>query len=550
MEICIPLLALGGMYIVTNANDSNNNSKKKQNREGMQSYDEETEKEPQGQTQTQTQYNVRPSDSHAHITPPAQPEQSYNHTNMMPFNGGRVRGAKLDANEESLLDSHIGYGSNYIKKQEQAPLFKPEDNVANIHGSKNNSDFMQSRMLQNVSETQNGIKPFEERKEELTGGFNAGMEERDVWMPKTTNDLRITTNPKLEYSLNGHEGPAFSMIQKPTTTSHLGKFEKKLPDRHYKNDQDMWLTTTGSEKATTFRSEQIPKNVQRGDDELNYKGHAASNKKGIYPHQNFNAPKRQELKGKYIINSSSKGKGPIENHNAFVEGYANQPNNRTTTKQAQATNTGFMGGTMGAVVAPLMDIFRPTYKEEVVNNMRLYGDVKSSVSNTYVTNPNNRTKTTTKETTLYTPESYINNQSSGMYLNNQNNLNETHRQTTSIDYNGGAGMKTGHIDYTNAYTHEPSDLKINTDKNRTNMGGTQRFNNNINVNLPQKQSSVEQTRVNGPFMSNYQTPSVTRQGVNDNNRFRETSEQNQSRHDPDLLTQFRNNPYTHSLSSF
>lgn len=550
MEICIPLLALGGMYIVTNANDSNINSNKKQNREGMQSYGNESRVQ-QNRNQSRNEESQQPqTDSHTHIITPTRNETNYDHTNMMPFNGGRVRGAKLDANEESVLDSHIGYGSHYIKKQEQPPLFKPEENISNIHGSENTSDFMQSRMLQNVSETQNGIKPFQGHKEELTGGFNAGMEERDTWEPKTTNDLRIATNPKLEYSLNGHEGPAFSLIQKPTTTSHLGKFEKKLPDRHFKNDQSMWLTTTGAEKATTFRSEEIQKNVQRGDNEVNYKGHAISNKKGIYSQQNFIAPKRQELKGQSIINSNSRGKGPIENHNTFVEGYANQPNNRTTTKEAQATNTGFMGGTMGAVVAPLMDIFRPTYKEEMVDNMRLYGDVKSSVSNTYVTNPYDKTKTTTKETTLYTPESYINNQASGTYLNNQNQLNETHRQTTSIDYNGGAGMNTGHIDYTNAYMHEPSDLKINTDKNRTNMGGTQRFNNNVNVNLPQKQSSIEQTRVNGPFMSNYQTPSVNRQGINDNNRFRETSEQNQSRNDPDLLKEFRNNPYTHSLSSF
>ena len=35
-------------------------------------------------------------------------------------------------------------------------------------------------------------------------GFNAGMMSRESWMPKSVDELRVETNPKNSFDLNGH----------------------------------------------------------------------------------------------------------------------------------------------------------------------------------------------------------------------------------------------------------------------------------------------------------------------------------------------------------
>jgi hypothetical protein len=73
--------------------------------------------------------------------------QQFKHNNMVPFNGGKVKGNTYNVNmSESILDNMIGNGSQVIKKVEQAPLFKPEDNVQWAYGAPNQSDFYQSRV--------------------------------------------------------------------------------------------------------------------------------------------------------------------------------------------------------------------------------------------------------------------------------------------------------------------------------------------------------------------------------------------------------------------
>ena len=79
---------------------------------------------------------------------------------MMPFNGGKVKGRTYDMNiTESVLDNMIGSGSQVIKKIEQAPLFKPQENMQWAYGAPNMSDFYQSRV--NPGQKNSMVKPFE-----------------------------------------------------------------------------------------------------------------------------------------------------------------------------------------------------------------------------------------------------------------------------------------------------------------------------------------------------------------------------------------------------
>ena len=57
-------------------------------------------------------------------------------------------------------------------------------------------------------------------------GFNSGMEARDSWLPKTVDEMRVDTNPKLEFMLTNLEGPAGAQVK---NLGMIGKVEKQKP---------------------------------------------------------------------------------------------------------------------------------------------------------------------------------------------------------------------------------------------------------------------------------------------------------------------------------
>ena len=89
-------------------------------------------------------------------------ENNFSHNNMIPFNGSKTTQHTLDGTRsDTMLDNMSGGGSQYIKKQERAPLFQPQDNVQLSHGQPNMNDFFQSRT--NPGLKFNNMKPFEKR---------------------------------------------------------------------------------------------------------------------------------------------------------------------------------------------------------------------------------------------------------------------------------------------------------------------------------------------------------------------------------------------------
>ena len=105
-------------------------------------------------------------------------------------------------------------------------------NFAN--GTPNTSDFVQSRM--NPSLRQANVKPYESQlvapgldkgfNGEGGVGFNSGMEARDKWLPKNVDELRVGNNPKVTFDLNGHQGPANSLIKESGNITTQGKVER------------------------------------------------------------------------------------------------------------------------------------------------------------------------------------------------------------------------------------------------------------------------------------------------------------------------------------
>ena len=159
MELAVPLLALGGLYV------SSNQENKKEGYENMgkpvnslPNYEQPPINYPKKPPVTGN--NARPNTPYrdpnvvtARFFKPSAYEDYRNgpdqfgsmaktnqftsltgeqvsknelkHNNMAPFFGGKMRGRTADANiTESVMDNMNGSGSQRIRKQEQAPLFK------------------------------------------------------------------------------------------------------------------------------------------------------------------------------------------------------------------------------------------------------------------------------------------------------------------------------------------------------------------------------------------------------------------------------------------
>jgi len=591
MELAIPLIALGGMYVVSNQKNKPCDAREKFTNMGkpanylpntntpsqnfpvsnINQLVDTVQEYPNPNAATdkyfnQNLYEERVRKGAAVGQNPQQiysmsgdylDSQQFKHNNMVPFNGGKVKGNTFNANiAETVLDNMIGSGSQVIKKIEQAPLFKPEANMQWAYGAPNQSDFYQSRV--NPAMKNNNVKPFDTEYvgpglnqgfgTSGSGGYNSGMEAREKWLPKTVDELRVDTNPRLEYELINHEGPANAQIK---NVGKIGRVEKQGPDTFFINSQDRWLTTTGAEKGETLRPIQEMGILRRNDIVTDYAGPAgAADRKAAYAPENFQASKRHQLPACDVNHSAAVGKGPTTDGDNYLRSHTNYSNHRSTIKQPDTLRSGF-GGAIGAVIAPFMDILRPSRKEETVNNIRIYGEAGSNVPQSYVLNTNDTTPTTIKETTLYSPEFNINNQKESIYVNNYTPMDLTQRDTTSCNYigtSGGNGTQYGDVLYDAAYRQHNNDIKSATIDNRPNQGGTQMFNTQMNVNIARQDSDRFNYRVNAPSSVVHMPPSKENYGkMNGPQTYNQDI--NCSRIDGDLLQAFRSNPYTHSLTT-
>jgi hypothetical protein len=242
-QLAIPLIALGGLYIISNhekeedeekegfINEMNNipqslpvkpiavNYPKLKNisKDAPRYYpspNQATDKYFNQSVYTKIEQN-NPKDSvggsvqsAVSLTGEKIDKKNFKHNNMIPFFGGKVKGATVSANiAETQLDNMQGAG-------EQAPLFKPHSNMTWANGMPNTSEFMLSRQL--PSSKMNNIKPWDEEKvapglglgyttSASGAGYNAAVEDRNAWLPKTVNQLRYTTNPKVTFPLKTHK---------------------------------------------------------------------------------------------------------------------------------------------------------------------------------------------------------------------------------------------------------------------------------------------------------------------------------------------------------
>ena len=176
MELAIPLVALGGLYVIVN-------SKQKC--------------EPYVNAYTPSHATYVPKKEEidtAVFTDMAGRQISTKEytSRMVPFFGKTKNiGTSLTnfSQSEQVMDALTGDGSTQLKKTENAPLFKPEESLAFANGTPVQTNYLHERMMPSMS--MNNVKPFQEERVAPginqgftttgSGGFNSGMEFRNTF---------------------------------------------------------------------------------------------------------------------------------------------------------------------------------------------------------------------------------------------------------------------------------------------------------------------------------------------------------------------------------
>ena len=592
-EIAIPLIALGSMYLISKHSDKNGVKEEFSNftpsiREvNYPTLSSVTDTNVRYYNNNSRQYTDKFLNNETYITIENEnpinsvgggtkhttgiagnqiDKNNFKHNNMVPFFGGKIRGASADSNlSESILDNIQGQGSQIIRKKEQAPMFKPHNNLQHTNGAPNMSDFMQSRV--NPSMKMSNIKPWEEERvapglnkgftTEGGIGFNSGMEAREAWLPKTVDELRVTTNPKITFDLLGHQGPANSMIKETGNRQTQGKVEKNLPERYYNVGPERWFTSTGAEKAPTSRAIETLPDVNRTSTTTDYYGNA-TNKQYTYQKGEYSESNRPELGPNPITNLVYKNGNAVTESDYGINSYNYLPTNRSTTREVDSVDQfGAIRGTLNAVISPIMDILRPSRKENIIGNMRQNGVAGLTVSNAPVFNPADRTRTTVKEMTcdkLDNNHLNINRnsiQSGAGYMVSENRPTYVQRDTTITSYiggSGGKGVQTNPPVYDAAYNQNNNVNK--TYENRPNHGGNQIFNQNDDIRIFRRDADRENNRMWIPSNDKSSPPAREFQGMFKESSVYHSKEPEYERINPDILNAFKQNPYTQSLSSF
>ena len=444
----------------------------------------------------------------------------FQHNNMVPFFGSNVRSRMINENaNEGLLDSMQGAGSQYLTKSEKSPLFSPSENLQWAHGMPSFSEFEQSRM--NVSNKMSNVKPFEEikvrpglGKGEESLGFNSGMMAREMWMPKTVDQLRASNNQRAGgISLDGHEGPALSAI---TNRGYHAPVEKNRPDRIAEVGEERHLTTVGAAgSAATLHSLSVDRPEQyRATDTMSYVGAAnAREREATYVEGEYMPSHRNQLGAVPLGPVDAAHRTDLYDADFGAKSAKKYTNNRSTSNVDDYF--GIVGGALGAVVAPLLDVLRPSKKQNTGGTLRPYQNPESTVKNSYLMNPGDRPGPTIRETTE---------KSNGhMFINSGQERNAytickpmdlyTHRRDTTTEYGGVAGTAFAKEvrPYDAEYRQRNNENKSSTINGRMVPGNMSLLQTDVNVRTSRIDGDLVNRRTITPSMP-YATPSASQMG--------------------------------------
>ena len=477
----------------------------------------------------------------------------FSHNNMTPYFGSNVTTADSNTFNEGILDSYSGSGSQHIEKSAQAPLFSPNENLQWANGAPNSTEFFRSRV--NPSMKMANVKPFKEVQVapglgDGSDGFNSGMMSREQWMPKNVDELRVDNKQKSGgVSTLNYGGPAMSHTPNISNRENMGIMEKHRPERTFETGHDRLFTTTGIETKQPLRAIHVDKHVNRPETTTDYVGGAGHQTESSYVNGEYMPTHNQQLDSYPLAIANANGRNSANEHDYEAKAKKAYPNNRTANRQDSYFGTVGSGlGGLGAVVAPLLDILRPSRKENTIGTLRPYQNAGKTVSETYIFNPNDRLPTTMRETTEQS-KFHMNvnrNQLGGAYQVTDNQVAKTNRNDTGDHfYSGNAGAAAGtreQTSYQSNYNQRNNDIKASTIDGYMVKGNMKMLNHDINMREKDRDTMLQNKReVSGGTA--YNTPDTFNIGRVAGQEGKLLSTINEERNNSDINSVLKSNPY-------
>ena len=482
----------------------------------------------------------------------------FRHNNMVPFFGRNNTARSVENNQtDSVMDNYLGKGTQQIEKKEQSPLFAPSDNYQWAYGAPNQTDFIQSRV--NASTKISNVLPFEQEKvgpgidkgygTEGSGGFNSGMANRDSWMPKTVDEMRVKTNAKSSgVGLFGHEGPAVSSIKE---LGSIGKLEKNRPERSFEMGHDRVMTTTGLEKGVTLRPIQEDRYTNRPETTTSYTGAAGSNNEGVFVDGEYMPSKHIDLGSVPLSTVNAVGHGGATDGDYGIKSQMKYNNNRSANHQTDYF--GAFSGAIGSVISPLLDVLRPSRKENTIGTLRPYQNASTRVTQSYIFNPADRPSTTIRETTEHAKfhmnagNSTLN--KGGYSVASVQPIDNNRMNQSDYYYAGNASAGSGTKEarpYDAEYRQHNNDIKSSTIKGRMVPGNMSMMNNEVNYQTKDMTNQLSNGRA--PLPGQRQGPPSLDNMGHLQGKLDLPSEIPNNRNGNELLSSLKNNPYSLSIT--
>ena len=370
---------------------------------------------------------------------------TFGHNNMTPFFGSNARQNVDEYSNTSIIENFTGQPYFEKKKSEQPQLFDPEANITNPYGMSNLSGYQKERYI--VSNIRNNEAPTE--KIYVGPGLNKGYswcpsggfqqaDTRDYMLPKTVDELRVKTNPKLTYHVPVIAG------SHPSKPGKIGIIQKNRPERSAVWTPDRYFVTTGDRYKPKQRGEVVLKNSNRTTTDLRRAigpaGPSDGSSQGIRSNVRVSekcqytpgGPRGVNLSGKwqipdecldecpkqennyvpmkkcdmdYPINQMTQPRSKSENDRRSVShsihDYGRSSINCMTTNRQETSciPNGNITGLDRQGYIPITSDIRTTRKEEMVGNTRWASNIQGLESN-MVWDPSDIPKTTIKETLL------------------------------------------------------------------------------------------------------------------------------------------------------
>lgn len=222
---------------------------------------------------------VLPRPTSSHTDPVIHSQDPKGHNNEVPFFGSKVTQSMYSGATNGILDSHTGAGKEYFQKREVKSFYDAKPGTGNPFGNQDESEFMQSRMVS--GQHMNNVFPIEQIR--VGPGANDGYtnlgkggfqqdQMRDYALPKTTDEIRIDTKPKLSY-----EPPVIPGQNQITQPGIQADVKKNRPDRFGILGMDRVNTAVGAQTAPHIYPEQPMKAQARETTSVEYEGGARGN---------------------------------------------------------------------------------------------------------------------------------------------------------------------------------------------------------------------------------------------------------------------------------